>query len=46
MKEKFSNDTEILYIGGQIQGETMHPEAPAIYPSIKKAAFVRVDREE
>ena len=43
MKEKFSNDTEILYIGGQIQGESMHPEAPAIYPS---TAYIVADMDE
>ena len=43
MKEKFSNDTEILYIGGQIRGETMQPEAPAIYPS---TAYILADMDE
>ena len=43
MEKKFSNDTEILYIGGQIRGETMHPEAPAIYPS---TAYIIADMDE
>jgi len=43
MKEKLSTDTEILYRGGQIKGEIMHPEAPAIYPS---TAYIMADMDE
>ena len=43
MKEGYSNDTEILYKGGQVKGETMHPEAPAIYPS---TAYIVADMDE
>ncbi len=43
MKGKLSNDTEILYKGGEIQGETMHPEATAIYPS---TAYIMADMDE
>ncbi len=33
MNEKCKYETQILYCGGLIEGDTMRPETPAIYPS-------------
>lgn len=42
-KTIFSNDTEILYNGGLVKGETMHPETPPIYMS---TAYIMEDLDE
>ncbi|WP_371367486.1 Cystathionine gamma-lyase [Sporomusa rhizae] len=42
-KVTVSPDTEILYQGGQVRGETMHPETPPLYMS---TAYIMKDLDE
>lgn len=43
MSSTYSADTEILYRGSQVEGESLHPESPAIYHA---TAYIMADLDE